>query len=185
VKLYTRKGDDGKTNLLAGPRVAKDDPHVEACGSVDELNAQLGVVRAEPLPEDVDLLLRRIQHDLFGLGAELAMLDVAEQSMGLVSDAMVLQLERDIDTFDAMVPPLEQFILPGGVRSAALLHVARTVCRRAERRVVSLAGAQGIDVSQCAVFHYLNRLSDLLFVVPRVLNARADVRDDRWCKGGS
>ncbi len=198
VKIYTRTGDDGQTHLCIGPRVLKDDPHVEACGAVDELNAMLGLARAESLPADVDQLLHGIQHELFGLGADLATPGTSANSraaeatpersppaygMGLTTDQMVQRLEQAIDTFEAEVPPLRQFILPGGVRSAALLHVARTVCRRAERRVVSLT-FDGTDQAQPSpIIRYLNRLGDLLFVLPRVLNARADVPDEGWQKG--
>ncbi len=184
MKLYTRKGDDGKTHLCGGPRVAKDDPHIEACGSVDELNSLIGAVRAEPLPSDIDQLLHRLQHELFGIGADLAMPGSAAGGMSRIGDPQVTRLEQDIDTFDAQVPPLQEFILPGGERSAALLHVARTVCRRAERRVVSLQGTRLDDFSQDPTVRYLNRLGDLLFVLPRVLNARAKVMDESWRKEG-
>ncbi len=184
MKLYTRQGDDGKTHLCGGPRVAKDDPHIEACGSVDELNTLLGVVRAEPLPQDIDALLHRLQHELFGIGADLAMPGSAAGGLTRIGAAQVEQLETDIDTFDAQVPPLQEFILPGGVRSAALLHVARTVCRRAERRVVSLHEASVESVPQDPAVRYLNRLGDLFFVLPRVLNARAEVADESWRKEG-
>ncbi len=182
MKLYTRKGDDGKTNLCCGPRVFKDDPHIEACGAVDELNAMLGVVRAEALPSDVDELLHRIQHELFGVGADLAMPGSQAEGLGLTGDRHVQRLEQDIDHYDAQVPPLRQFILPGGTRAAALLHVSRTVCRRAERRVVGLECARHGDHIRTPIVRYLNRLGDLFFVLPRVLNARAAVPDENWQK---
>jgi len=185
VKLYTRTGDDGKTHLYAGPRVAKDDPHIEACGTVDELNALLGVVRAEALPHDVDELLHRLQHELFGIGADLAMPASLHSEAARIGERHVEQLEQDIDSYDASVPPLKEFILPGGVRSAALLHVARTVCRRAERRVVARQTLSEGEVTESPVIRYLNRLADLLFVLPRVLNARAEVADEPWRKESS
>ncbi len=182
MKLYTKTGDDGKTHLCYGPRVGKDDPHVEACGTVDELNALIGVARAESLPSDIDVLLHRIQHELFGVGADLATPGPAAGGLGLTADRHVERLEQDIDMYDAQVPPLQQFILPGGVRSAALLHLARTVCRRAERRVVGLEFSRGGEQIQTPIVRYLNRLGDLFFVLPRVLNARADVPDVGWQK---
>ncbi len=185
MKLYTKQGDDGKTNLSCGPRVTKDDPHVEACGTVDELNALIGLTRCESLPPDVDSLLHRIQHELFGVGADLAMPAAASGDMALTDDRHVERLEQEIDALDAQVPPLQQFILPGGVRGAALLHVARTVCRRAERRVVALEFSRGDGDIQAPIVRYLNRLGDLLFVLPRVLNSRSRVEDEGWRKGHS
>ena len=143
MKIYTRKGDDGQTHLCSGPRVAKDDPHIEACGAVDELNALLGL-GASPnrSPADIDSLLHRVQHELFSVGADLAMPGPDRRATPACSaDEHVEQLEREIDLFDAQLPPLTEFILPGGSRASALLHCARTVCRRAERRVVSLVGS--------------------------------------------
>jgi cob(I)alamin adenosyltransferase len=182
VNIYTRKGDDGKTNLCMGPRVAKDDPHIEACGAVDELNAWLGLVRAEGLDKDLDTLLHRVQHELFRVGADLAMPSPATGVLGMLGDGAAERLEREIDLYDGQLPPLGEFILPGGTRAAALLHGARTVCRRAERRVVSLDLTQTPAGGLNAVICYLNRLSDLLFVLPRVLNARALVNDETWQK---
>jgi cob(I)alamin adenosyltransferase len=182
VNIYTRKGDDGKTHLCAGPRVAKDDPHIEACGTVDELNAWLGLARAEHVAQDIDELLHRVQHELFSVGADLAMPAPATGALGMLGDQAVTRLEREIDLYDGQLPPLGAFILPGGTRAAALLHGARTVCRRAERRVVSLASSQPSPGDLAPVISYLNRLSDLLFVLPRVLNARASVSDEIWRK---
>ena len=168
-KIYTRTGDDGTTGLGDGTRVAKDDPRVEAYGTVDELNAVLGVLLALPgerrLPEPAKALLIRLQHELFDLGSELCL-----PGYSAIDDAMVAALERDLDGLNAALPPLEEFILPGGSPAAAQCHVARTVCRRAERRVATLARSAPIAAP---VGHYLNRLSDLLFVLARVL-ARAD-----------
>ncbi len=182
MKIYTRRGDDGQTHLCAGPRVAKDDPHVEACGAVDELNAMLGLARAESLAPDMDELLHRVQHELFSVGADLAMPGQIASTASLLGDRHVEQLEREIDLFDAQLPPLSEFILPGGCRAAALLHCARTVCRRAERRVVSLIMAQNPPGTVAPVIRYLNRLADLLFVLPRVVNARAALGDEGWRK---
>lgn len=182
MKLYTRKGDDGTTQLCRGPRVAKDDPHIEACGTVDELNSLLGVVRAESLPEDIDQLLYRLQNELFAVGAHLATCGSAQAEFVRVDDRHVRQLEEEIDLFQASVPPLQQFILPGGGRAAALLHVARSICRRAERRIVSLHEVHGEEHSLGEIMRYLNRLADLLFVLPRLLNTRANVPDEHWRK---
>ncbi|MHB0955620.1 MAG: cob(I)yrinic acid a,c-diamide adenosyltransferase [Pirellulaceae bacterium] len=182
MKIYTRKGDDGRTHLCAGPRVAKDDPHVEACGAVDELNAALGLVRAEPLARDLDALLHRVQHELFSVGADLAIPGRPAGGASMLEDRHVAQLEREIDLFDAILPPLTEFILPGGGRVSALLHCARTICRRAERRVVTLDTIQAIPGAVAPVIRYLNRLSDLLFVLARVVNARGAIEDEGWRK---
>lgn len=185
MKLYTRTGDDGKTHLVGGPRVAKDDPHIEACGTVDELNSLLGLVRTEVLPSDIDKTLHRIQHELFGIGADLATTGAVGAEMLHIGDQQVQQLEQEIDRYDATVPPLREFILPGGSRTAAMFHMARTVCRRAERRVVSLQSAIGNSHTQSSITCYLNRLADLLFALARVMNARACVTDENWRKQGS
>jgi len=127
VKIYTRTGDDGTTGLCAGPRVGKDHPRIEACGVLDELNAALGVVRAEALPDDLDALLHRIQHELFRVGADLAMPGAAAAELAQIGSAHVDLLEQAIDRFEAVLPPLREFILPGGTRAAATTHLARTV----------------------------------------------------------
>lgn len=181
MKIYTRTGDDGTTGLCAGPRVGKDHPRIEACGVLDELNAALGVARAEALPDDLDALLHRIQHELFRVGADLAMPGAAAAELAQIGSAHVDLLEQAIDRFEAELPPLREFILPGGTRAAATTHLARTVCRRAERRVVALGEQAGEDSVATAV-RYLNRLGDLLFVVPRVLNHRAQVAEEAWRK---
>ncbi len=180
--IYTRTGDDGMTRLRAGPRVAKDDPHVEACGTVDELNAMLGLARAERLDPDIDGLLRRVQHELLAVGASLATPAPATDAQDLLGPQAVTRLERAIDRYDGRLPPLAEFILPGGTGVAALLHVARAVCRRAERRVVSLASIRSSPAHLTPVIRYLNRLSDLLFVLSRAVNARAAVDDEVWQK---
>lgn len=182
MKIYTRTGDDGTTNLRGGSRVAKTDAHIEACGTVDELNTMLGLTRAESLPQDVDELLCRLQHELFGVGAELADWQADAGNWERIDTGRVEQLERAVDHFESSVPPLNQFILPGGGRPAALLHVARTTCRRAERRVVSLQASGVEQGALTAVMRYLNRLGDLLFVLARVVNARSHVPDEPWRK---
>jgi cob(I)alamin adenosyltransferase len=174
-KIYTRTGDQGTTGLGDGTRVPKDHPRVEAYGTVDELNSLLGVLIAEPLPEDLRALLTDIQHDLFDLGGELSV-----PGRQALAERRVEELERILDGLNAELEPLEEFILPGGTRAAALCHLARTVCRRAERRVVSLT--QHEAVSPVAV-KYLNRLSDLLFVLARTLNRRFGLPDVLWQPG--
>ena len=164
-KIYTRTGDDGTTGLGDGTRTKKDSARVEAYGTVDELNSALGVLLAVPdLPLPVIETLTQIQHDLFDLGGELCI-----PGMAMIDDADVARLESTLDQFNADLPALKEFILPGGGMAAAQCHVARTVCRRAERRVVTLAREQNVRPQ---ALRYLNRLSDLLFVLARVL-ARA------------
>jgi cob(I)alamin adenosyltransferase len=162
TQIATRTGDDGSTGLGDGTRVSKDDLRVAAMGDVDELNSALGVLLAEPLPDDVRELLVVIQHELFNLGGELSIPGYAL----LKSDA-VQRLDDALAHHNAQLPRLQEFILPGGTRSAALAHVARTVARRAERALVALGRAQPVNE---APRQYLNRLSDLLFVLARVLN---------------
>ncbi|HET8553442.1 MAG TPA: cob(I)yrinic acid a,c-diamide adenosyltransferase [Rhodanobacteraceae bacterium] len=164
-KIYTRTGDDGTTGLGDGSRVAKDSPRVTAYGTTDELNSAIGMVLASPdVPDDVRETLTQVQHDLFDLGGELCI-----PGMEMIHDADVERLEQTLDRFNADLPMLKEFILPGGGMAAANCHLARTVCRRAERAVVTLAREEDVRPQ---VTHYLNRLSDLLFVLARVL-ARA------------
>ncbi len=175
MKIYTRGGDDGSTALFGGARVAKDDPRVEAYGSVDELNAVLGVLRTEPLPDDAGERLAEVQSALLTIGGMLA---DPERRVGYDEKALdPAGLEAWIDLMDEELEPLSQFILPGGIRAAAWSHLARTVCRRAERRVRALAEG-GAEVA--AVLPYLNRLSDALFTLARLINARAGVPDPEW-----
>jgi cob(I)alamin adenosyltransferase len=181
MKIYTKTGDDGTTGLYSGGRVRKDAPRIEAYGTVDELNAVLGLARAEDLPAPIDHLLARIQNDLFDLGAELATPTPAVKNVPVVGQSQIAVLEAAIDEHDARLPPLKTFILPAGTRAAALLHVARTVCRRAERRVITLAGQGDESISQQIVV-YLNRLSDLLFVLARSANSAAGQPDVEWRK---
>jgi cob(I)alamin adenosyltransferase len=162
TQIATRTGDDGTTGLGDGTRVAKDHLRVAAMGDVDELNSSLGVLLAEPLPDDVRELLVTIQHELFNLGGELSI-----PGFALLKPEAVLQLDASLAHYNAALPRLAEFILPAGTRSAALAHVSRSVARRAERAVVALAAAEPVNE---APRQYLNRLSDLLFVLARVLN---------------
>jgi len=182
MKIYTKTGDAGQTGLFGGPRVAKDDPRIEAYGAVDELNAAIGVARAESLPAEIDSLLARVQNELFDLGAELATPNPAAHGMAVLGPMHFAALEQAIDRFEATLPPLKEFILPGGSRGAAALHLARTICRRAERRLVTLVQNSAEPVSGNLVV-YLNRLGDLLFVLTRAANAAAGVADVPWRKG--
>ncbi len=181
MKIYTRTGDDGETGLYGGPRVRKDDLRIEAYGTVDELNALLGVARTQGLPADIDVLLARLQNELFDLGGELATPDPDARNTRFVTDERVKALEAAIDHYEARLVPLKQFILPGGLSGAATVHFARTVCRRAERRLVTLAGDTDAHISSL-VMVYMNRLSDLLFVLARAINASAGVADVPWEK---
>ena len=164
-KIYTRTGDKGVTGLGDGSRVDKDSLRVEAYGTVDELNSMVGLVLSSELPAEVRNCLTRIQHELFDLGGELCM-----PGTTLIPESYVDDLERDLDSFNDDLPPLKDFILPGGSEAAARCHMARTIARRAERRVVSLAHNEAVNDF---TVRYLNRLSDTLFVIARVL-ARAD-----------
>jgi cob(I)alamin adenosyltransferase len=181
LNIYTRTGDRGETGLFGGGRVAKDDRRVEAYGDVDELNAALGLARAIELMPRIDEVLVPVQRDLFAIGALLATPDrdrMHEQlAKARVDEERVAQLEAAIDAGEAELDPLRAFILPGGTPKAAALHVARTVCRRAERRVVTLAHTVEIPT---LVVMYLNRLSDLLFVLARVANRRAGAGEVTW-----
>jgi cob(I)alamin adenosyltransferase len=162
TQIATRTGDDGTTGLGDGTRVHKDHLRVQAMGDVDELNSTLGVLLAEPLPDDVRELLVVIQHELFNLGGELSI-----PGFELLKPQAVLALDEALERYNARLPKLQEFILPAGTRSAALAHVSRTVARRAERAVVALSAAETLNA---APRQYLNRLSDLLFVLARTLN---------------
>lgn len=177
MKIYTKTGDSGDTGLFGGPRVRKDHVRIEAYGAVDELNACLGLARTEELGQELDALLASIQHRLFDLGAELATPDAAARGQQRIAPRHAHELEQAIDHYESALQPLKQFILPGGVRGAALLHVARTVCRRAERRCVTLAALEPVNGDTLV---YLNRLGDLLFVLARAANARQDTQDVPW-----
>jgi cob(I)alamin adenosyltransferase len=181
MKIYTKTGDTGDTGLFGGPRVRKDSPRIEAYGTVDELNAVLGLARAESLPDEIDALLYRVQNELFDLGAELATPNAEERGLRSLGAAQIAALEQAIDRGESQLAPLKQFILPGGNRGAALLHNARTVCRRAERRLITLANEPDEKLATEPVV-YLNRLSDLLFVLARWTNQLAGVADVPWQK---
>ncbi|RTZ45675.1 cob(I)yrinic acid a,c-diamide adenosyltransferase [Candidimonas sp. SYP-B2681] len=170
--ITTRTGDKGTTGLGDGSRVDKDSPRIAALGEVDELNSNLGVLRAEPLPHAIDVLLGRVQNDLFDMGAELCI-----PGHTAVNNDHVLYLDEALAEHNARLGRLEEFILPGGTRPAALAHVARTVCRRAERAVISLNRSEPVNAP---VIQYLNRLSDLCFVLARVLNADSNKPDVLW-----
>ena len=175
TKIYTRTGDSGTTGLADGSRVAKDAPRIEAIGSVDELNSVIGLLLAEDLPAEIRACLNGVQHDLFDLGGELSV-----PGHTIMSEAHSKRLEDALDAFNAKVPALKEFIRPGGSRAAGFAHVARTVCRRAERTLVALSTT---DKLAPPMLQYLNRLSDLLFVLARVLNRHAGGDDVYWQQG--
>ena len=177
MRIYTRTGDDGTTGLYGGSRVSKADPRVEAYGGVDEANAAIGLARAAGLAPAVDEVLARAQASLFDLGATLATPASKAPATKPPGDPEIAALERAIDALEAGLPPLKTFVLPGGSDAAARLHLARTVCRRAERGVVRLADSERVDP---LLVRYLNRLSDLLFVQARAANAAAKVPDVPW-----
>lgn len=179
MKIYTKTGDNGETGLFAGPRVRKDHPRIEAYGAIDELNAVLGLIRAESLPSGMDRLIERLQNELFAVGAALATPDPAEHGTDLITLQHVVQLEAEIDQAEERLPQLQHFILPGDARPAALLHLARTICRRAERRVCSLQSAAAETVDN-VILIYINRLSDLLFLLARSVNAAAGRGETAW-----
>jgi len=172
TKIYTRTGDAGETGLGDGSRVPKDSRRVHALGEVDELNSAIGLLLAEELPAGVRTALVGIQHDLFDLGGEVCI--PGHTSMG---ESQVSRLEALLDDYNRDLPPLKEFILPGGTRAAGLAHLARTICRRAERALVTLARAEPVGT---AARKYLNRLSDLLFVLGRVLNRSGGGSDVLW-----
>jgi cob(I)alamin adenosyltransferase len=174
-KIYTRTGDAGTTGLGDGKRVSKDSLRVHTMGEVDELNAVIGILLTEALPQDIHALLTGVQHDLFDLGGEICI-----PGMALISAAQVERLETELDRLNEDLEPLKDFILPGGSRAAAYAHLARTVCRRAERSIVALAQEEAVND---APRQYLNRLSDLLFVLGRSLNRSAGCGDVLWQKG--
>ena len=176
MRIYTKTGDQGETGLFGGPRVSKDHARIEAFGTVDELNSHLGQIRTLPAAAEFDTDLRRIQCELFDLGAELA---TPGSTVERITPEHVARIERLIDAHEATLQPLTCFILPTGTPLAAAVHVARTVCRRAERRVVRLASQLDTTIPANAI-EYLNRLGDLLFVLARVANHRAGVTDDPW-----
>jgi cob(I)alamin adenosyltransferase len=170
ARIYTRTGDDGTTGLIGGKRVSKDSPMIEACGSLDELNALIGIVRSNALPAGVDKLLQLVQNDLFVIGAEIATPEGTARKSAGIGDEEVKRLELEIDALENDLTPLKQFILPGGTRAAAELHLVRAVARRAERQCVTLSR---LEKAAPQILCYLNRLSDLCFVLARHANQNA------------
>ena len=183
TRVYTRSGDGGATRLGDMSEVAKTDPRIAAFGDVDELNSVLGVVRAAGPPDRIEVVLRRVQNELFDVGADLSVPGVGDDRLR-ITDAQVTALERDCDALNEDLPPLESFVLPAGSSAAAALHHARTVCRRAERSVVALIEAHPGEVNPIVVRH-LNRLSDLLFVMARAVNRESGDGDVLWEPGES
>jgi cob(I)alamin adenosyltransferase len=179
MKIYTKTGDTGETGLFGGARVSKASLRVDAYGVVDELNSVLGLVRTEPFDQELDALLGQVQSQLFNLGAELASAPDSKVALGvaLVSEREVEALESAIDQAESELPALKTFVLPGGARPSAYLHLARTVCRRAERGLVLLAQSEPVRPE---AVRYLNRLSDALFVFARLANQRLGVADVPW-----
>jgi cob(I)alamin adenosyltransferase len=179
MKIYTKTGDEGETGLFGGARVSKASLRVEAYGEVDELNSALGWARVCVSDAELDGVLNRVQNDLFEVGAELG--STAERKskgpMPLIEESQVQALERAIDKYEEGPPPLTSFVLPGGSEGAARFHMARCICRRAERSLVELAGQEAV---RGELFRYLNRLSDLLFVLARHANHQAGVQDIPW-----
>jgi cob(I)alamin adenosyltransferase len=175
TRIYTRTGDGGTTGLADRSRVAKDAPRIEAIGAVDELNSVVGLLLAEELPDAERACLAGVQHDLLDVGGELSV-----PGHPIIGKAHVERLEAELDRLNASLPPLKDFILPGGSRAAAIAHVARTVCRRAERRLVTLSRKQKVAPPLLA---YLNRLSDLLFIIARATNRHAGRQDVLWQQG--
>ncbi len=170
VRIYTRTGDDGTTGLIGGKRVSKHSPRVDAYGCVDELNSVLSLVRSLDLPERIETILGQVQDELFTIGAHLARpqgADPGEAGFPPISGSGVLLLEKEIDECETEIKPLREFILPGGSKAGALLHLARTVSRRAERSCVALSRIENVDPR---ILQYLNRLSDLCFVLARFVN---------------
>jgi cob(I)alamin adenosyltransferase len=179
LKIYTKTGDDGTTGLLGPGRFGKDDLRIEAYGTVDELNAVLGTARALGTDAEVDARLADVQNELFAVGSALADPDPSGRFHGAIGPAHLARIERWIDTMEEQLPSLSVFIVPGGSPASAQIHLARAVCRRAERAVVRLAHQPGAHVDG-PLIAYLNRLSDALFVLARLLNRRAGLDDTPW-----
>lgn len=178
MKIYTKTGDSGETGLYGGRRIPKDAKRVEAYGTIDELNACIGVAESQIQDVETRSLLSRIQNELFDLGADLATPDKHPKAESLrISSDLTTSLERFIDRFQEILPPMTHFILPGGSVGGAALHLARTVCRRGERCVVNLAKTESINPE---ILRYLNRLSDLLFVLARLVNYQSETPEPFW-----
>jgi len=176
LKIYTKTGDKGDTGLQGGKRISKSSDRIRAYGNVDEVNSVLGLVLSHKIDQDVEELLKKIQNELFVLGSDLSNPDM-DDKQNRISKNMIEELEKKIDKYEKELPPLSNFILPGGTDSASLVHLARTVTRRTETYVVLLSKKEKIN-NECRV--YLNRLSDLLFVIARVLNKRSKTPDIIW-----
>ena len=178
MKIYTKSGDSGETGLFGGQRVPKDDPRIEAYGTVDEVNAVLGLALARCQDPDLRALIERVQAELFGVGADLATpADVDSAYVRRVDETSIERLETEIDAWEESLPPLKNFILPGGSEVGAILHIARTVCRRAERSVVKLSEQAAINPN---IQRYLNRLSDWLFTLARLVNQHNGMTETPW-----
>ncbi len=180
--IYTRTGDGGQTTLLGGQKVWKDSLRVEVCGSLDELNAQLGLARSFGLPESIDALLARIQQELFQMGAELASPEAPNPQCPTLCAEHVQAMERDIDQWEAQLPKIREFIVPTGTPAACQLYLARAVSRRAERRLTTLVRQAGPSTISPVLQAYLNRMGDLLFVLARALNLQANCPEIPWEK---
>jgi len=174
-RIYTKTGDNGTTGLIGGKRVAKDSPRIEACGSLDELNAGIGIVRSQTLPDNVDRVLRLVQEILFMIGTELASSGESGRGGPKLGDEEVRTLENEIDTMEGSLAPLKRFILPGGNSAGAHLHLVRALARRTERKCVSLARTENLNPQ---ILRYLNRLSDLFFVLARYVNRQQSVPEE-------
>jgi len=178
MKIYTKTGDNGETSLFGGKRVSKNNIRIDAYGTVDELNASIGVAISETTSDLVKKSLRKIQNDLFVVGGDLATpLTETKVKLPRTVENMVISLEKEIDAYNSNVGELKNFILPGGTKASALFHLSRTICRRAERRVVDLSDVEQINQE---IVKYLNRLSDLLFVLARFENTVSDFAEDEW-----
>ena len=178
MKIYTKTGDDGTTGLIGNKRVKKSNPRIASYGVVDELNASIGIVLSSKLGKDISILLTKIQNDLFVVGADLANPDLKNKSNRVTSE-MTIYLEKEIDRLEEKLDPITFFILPGGDLIASQIHLARAICRRAETNMVSLSQVETIN-NLCLI--YMNRLSDLLFVVARTINKRKKISDVAWKK---
>lgn len=176
MKIYTKTGDDGTTGIQGGTRISKSSTRIQAYGNVDEINSVIGIVLSNDLDEDISKILVKIQNELFVLGSDLSNANLNEQK-NRINSIMVKGLESDIDILESELPPITNFILPGGTPESSYVHLARTISRRAETLVVGLSKEEKINES---CIQYLNRLSDLLFVIARVLNKRKNVKDVIW-----
>lgn len=174
TKIYTRTGDQGKTGLADGSRVDKFNPRIESLGSIDELNSIIGILLTEKLPEDIKSTLKKIQHDLFDIGGELSIPEYMK-----ITNTKIDFLEKILDSMNKELPALKEFILPGGSKASSYCHLARTVCRRAERNLFNLAQTDKVNK---ASLKYINRLSDMLFVLARFLNKTSQLNDVFWEK---